>query len=191
MLSHGFRFRARSCKVIGSRFPVLVACIETQNKIACSTTKTFDKERITDVNIKRGIHMHEGYVSSYKNMLSTSKSPYSPIQNPCHISAIFSTRHYFCLFQSFFSLKKIFKVTIFITETFGKMTCIFLSTKVPSISLIPKKLENFLLCSVIFCLLLFKIRKYDKIMAITVFDIFMARSLRSLAGVLYGGVRGF
>ena len=28
-------------------------------------------------------------------------------------------------------------------------------------------------------------------MAITAFDIFMARSLRSLAGVLYGGVRGF
>ena len=92
------------------------------------------------------------YVSSYKNMLSTSKSPYSPIQNPCHISVIFSTRHYLCLFQSFFSPQKIFKVTIFITETFGKMTCIFLSTKVPSISVIPKKLENFLLCSVIFCL---------------------------------------
>ena len=50
----------------------------------------------------------------------------------------------------------------------------------------PKKIRKFLLCSVIFCLLLFKIRKYDKIMAITVFDIFMARSLRSLAGFCMG-----
>ena len=36
--------------------------------------------------------------SSCNNMLSTSKFPYSPIQNPCHISVIFSTSHYFRLF---------------------------------------------------------------------------------------------
>ena len=74
--------------------------------------------------------------------------PYSPIQNPCHISVIFCTCHYLCLFQSFFIFQKNFLMTKIITETFGKMTCIFLSTKLPSISVISKKLENFLLFSV-------------------------------------------
>ena len=41
--------------------------------------------------------------SSYINMLSGSNSLYSPIQNPCHISVIFSTYHYLCLFLSFFT----------------------------------------------------------------------------------------
>ena len=119
-------------------------------------------------------------------MLSTSNSPYSPIQNPCHISVIFCTCHYLCLFQSFFISQKFFKVTTFITETFGKMTCIFLSTNLPSISVIPKKLENFLPFYVIFCLLLLKIQKYNKINEIYKIDTFMAPSLRLLAGFCIG-----
>ena len=40
-------------------------------------------------------------LNSYKNVPSKTKFPYSPIQNPYHIYAIFSTCHYLCLFQSF------------------------------------------------------------------------------------------
>ena len=41
--------------------------------------------------------------SSYKNVPSSSNFLYSPIQNPYHISVIFCTCHYLCLFQSFLS----------------------------------------------------------------------------------------
>ena len=120
-------------------------------------------------------------------MLSISKSPNSPIQNPYHISVIFCTCHYLCLFQSFFISQKIFKVTTFITETFGKMTCIFLSTNLPSISVIPKKLENFFYHFMSFSVyLLLKIQKCDKINEIYKIDIFMVRSLRLLAGFCMG-----
>ena len=45
-------------------------------------------------------------MSSYIILLSGSNPPYSPIQNPCHISVIFCTCHYSRLFLSFFILKK-------------------------------------------------------------------------------------
>ena len=40
--------------------------------------------------------------SSYDNTPSTPKSPYSPLQNPCHIFVIFCTCHYLCLFSVIF-----------------------------------------------------------------------------------------
>ena len=58
-------------------------------------------------------------------MLSGSNSPYSPLQNPCHISVIFCTRHYPRLFQSFFIYQNFFNTSISITETIGKMTCFY------------------------------------------------------------------
>ena len=50
-------------------------------------------------------------------------------------------------------------MTTSITEYSEKMTCIFLSTNLPSISVIQKKLENVLLFSVIFSLSVLKIQK--------------------------------
>ena len=40
-------------------------------------------------------------LSSCNNVPSKTKSPYSPLQNPRHISVIFSTYHSIRLFQSF------------------------------------------------------------------------------------------
>ena len=61
--------------------------------------------------------------SSYNNMPSISKSLYSPIQNPCHISVLF------LYLSSFLSISVIFpppkkKKTPTITEIDSKMTCI-------------------------------------------------------------------
>ena len=52
--------------------------------------------------------IHCDLVSSCNNVPSKTESPYSPLQNPCHISVIFSTHHSIRLFQSFPPQKSVF-----------------------------------------------------------------------------------
>ena len=134
--------------------------------------KNADKCHVTK-NTKK-----QTYESSYINVPSSSNFLYSPIQNPCHISIIFSTRHCSCLFLSFFILKNkkkdfhqhrnrhknnlhnilhdIFRLFLSSSKTKNKIRNIFAKTEIDT------KITCTICCTSIFCLLLLKNTKKNK-----------------------------